>query len=203
MVFESILSTMNPEGDTHFAPIGIILPDSPESPEKIRQLKFKLFAGSCTYENLRALGEGVVNLTDNLLYFTSQSLRGRCKSIQSEKVRPHRLADACRVWEFSVKSFGAAHDPVTVIGEVLRYEELGGFSGLCRAHGAVLEAAVAVSRSHFLPKQVIESKWATWQEIVNKTGGQQEKAAFEMLTEDLVEKGFELEENIDTFRGRS
>jgi len=151
---------------------------------------------------LRAFGEGVVNLTDNLLYFTSCSLRRCCKSIKSEKVRPHRLADACRVWEFSVVSFGAARDPATVIGEVLRYEELGGFSGLCRAHGAVLEAAVAVSRYRFLPKQMIESKWATWQEIVNKTGGLREKAAFEMLTEDLVEKGFKLEENIDTFGGR-
>ena len=192
MVLESILSTVNPKGETHFAPIGVILPDSPDSPEKIGQLKFKLFAGSHTYENLRTWGEGVVNLSDNLLYFTSRSHRERCKSILSEKVRPHRLADACKIWEFSVVSFEAGHNPATVIGEVLCYEELVSFSGLCRAHGAVLEAAVVASRYRILPKQAIESKWATWQEIVNKTGGLQEKAAFDMLTEDLVGKGFDL-----------
>ena len=192
MVLESILSTVNPEGETHFAPIGVILPDSPDSHEKIGQLKFKLFADSLTYENLRNWGEGVVNLTDNLLYFTSRLHRGRSKSILSKKVKPHRLADACKVWEFSVVSFEACYDPATVIVEVLCYDELGSFSGLCRAHGAVLEAAVVVSRYHILPKQAIESKWAGWQEIVDKTGGLREKEAFDMLTDDLVEKGFVL-----------
>ena len=190
MILETILSTVDAKGETHFAPIGVIFPDSPDDLANTKEIKLRLYAGSRTYENLRAWGEGVVNLTGNILYFADASLIKRCQAHMSAKVKPHRLGDADVVWEFSVTSFETAKEPALVTATVLCYDKLGGFSGFCRAHGAVLEAAVAVSRRHILPYKTIENSWPMWQNIVAKTGGAREKKAFDILTKTLLHEGF-------------
>ena len=177
MILETIVSTLNEDGTTNFAPIGAILEDD--------SVQFKLYAGSTTYKNLQARGEGVVNITDNVLYFVDADLRKNCKTVSSKKVKPYSLADTCEVWEFSVASFevGEGNTPVALVKTCIKHRaEYKSFSGFCRAYGAVLEAAVALSRKHLLPKEFIQNSWVVWQDIVNKTGGLREKKAFEILT---------------------
>lgn len=190
MIIEIIMSTLGADGKTHLAPIGILLPDEVESPGEARELRFKLYEGSVTYKNLQVLGEGVANLTGNVLYFVDAALRESCETHPSAGVRPHRLADTIGFWEFSVSSFDTSRNPALVVAQVLIYEEPGRAPGFCRAHGAVLEAAIAASRRRFLPRQAIEKPWPGWREIVEKTGGRQERQAFEILSEKLVGEGF-------------
>jgi len=196
MILETILSTEDVDGKTHYAPIGVIIPgsfpDYPESPDQIRELQLRLYPGSRTYENLLARGEGVVNLTENVMYFADASLRESCGGLASEKVKPRRLADTAGFWEFSVTLFETVREPALVKGRILYYFEPRGFFGLCRAHGAVLEAAVAVSRRRFISKQAIETPWPAWRDIVEKTGGVREQQAFDILTEKLICEGFSL-----------
>ena len=193
MIIETILSTLDSDGKTHFAPVGVIFPDDMEHLGKAEILSFKLYAGSRTYENLRARGEGVVNLTGNVLYFADAALRKICETYPSNKVKPHRLADAGVFWEFSVSLFDAGRNPALVTAKVLTYEQrLGFFTGFCRAQGAVLEAAVAASRRDFLPRREIETPWPVWREIVEKTGSAREKQAFQILSKKLTGEGFSL-----------
>ena len=193
MIIEAILSTLGADRNTHFAPVGVIFLDDMKNPGEAEELRFKLYEGSHTYENLRAHGEGAISLTGNVLYFVDAGLRKSCETHPSKSVKPHRLAHASAFWEFSVSSFDASQNPALITTKVLRYEQLCGFSGLCRAHGAVLEAAVAASRRGFLPKRAIEAPWPYWREIVEKTGGVREREAFDILSKKLTGEGFSLE----------
>ena len=92
MILEAILSTLGKDGKTHLAPIGVILPDNKQDPEGIGELSFKLYAGSCTYDNLLALGEGVANLTDDVMYFVDALYRKNGKTSPPAKVKPQREA---------------------------------------------------------------------------------------------------------------
>jgi hypothetical protein len=195
MILEAILSTAEAGGGTHLAPVGVIIPDDLKRAQDIDELGLRLYAGSRSYENLLSRGEGAVNLTDNVLYFVDAALRASCPTLPCTRVTPRRIADANGVWEFNVKAFERAGNPAAVTGRVLCYEGASGLFGLCRAHGAVLEAAVAASRRGFLPRGELENAWPGWRSIVAKTGGAREKAAFDMLAEELHREGFSLDSN--------
>ena len=186
MIYETILSTANTDGTTHFSPIGVILPDSLSDPCRLSRLKFRLYPGSNTYRNLLACGEGVVNLTDNVLYFADASLRVNPPAVKSHEVKPNRLAEATSIWEFSVTSFEKSHEPALVTGKVLFHEEYANGSGFCRARGAVIEAAVALSRYWLLSKSFIKSQLLIWQDIVARTVGEREKKALSLIVEELT-----------------
>jgi hypothetical protein len=53
--------------------------------------------------------------------------------------------------------------------------------GFNRAKHAVLEAAILATRKHILPPADIEAEFRKFAIIIAKTGGPQEKAAFEAL----------------------
>ncbi|MAR13923.1 MAG: hypothetical protein CL681_28610, partial [Blastopirellula sp.] len=57
------------------------------------------------------------------------------------------------------------------------------FFGFNRAKHAVLEAAIFATRVDFLPEREIRAEWERLQIIVDKTAGDQERRAFEFLTQ--------------------
>ena len=91
------------------------------------------------------------------------------------------LADACRYYEFRVASLDDSGQRVLIDCEVLHTARLRDFFGFNRAKHAVVEAAILATRVHLLPPDEIEAEYRKLAVIVGKTGGPQEREAFEWL----------------------
>lgn len=190
MILETILSSLDKEGKVNLAPMGVHLPDTGGNLSAVKEISLFLYPGSHTYKNLSAIREGVANLTDDVGIFVETALFSvSFPTLPSCVVRPPRLAAARAVFEFVVTDFNSSREPAKVTGEVRYYEKLGGFTGFCRAQGAVLEAAIAATRCQWIPLRDMEEDWARWRKIVEKTGGIRERAAFKRIYDYLMLQG--------------
>lgn len=193
MIVETIVSSMNADGVVNFAPMGVRIPDLDSIRSRLNRIVLCPYAGSHTYENLRTTGQGVVNFTDDVLVFVETGLYSGCPPyVPSQKVRPPGMAEASEVWEFTVSRFDAVTEPALVEAKIELCERRGGFNGLCRAQGAVLEAAIAATRWRWLPLGKIIDPWPAWLEVVEKTGGSREWEAFNKISSFLTEKGIQV-----------
>jgi len=190
MIIETILSSSSKDGQANFAPIGVHIPDDCLQFSEVKEINLVLYPGSHTFANLKNVPEGVVNFTDDVLSFVDTALfSDLLPKVPSHIVRPPRMAGARTIWEFSVTSFDDSVCPARVKGKVLLFEELGGYTGFCRAQGAILEALITATRLQWTPKSKILDSWPLWQEMVLKTGGIRELKAFRRLAGDLVQQG--------------
>ena len=62
------------------------------------------------------------------------------------------------------------------------------FLGFCRAGNAVLEAIILATRVDLLDPAIVGERMAQYQEIVEKTGDENERRAFHMV-HDYIQKG--------------
>ena len=99
----------------------------------------------------------------------------------AEKVRGFILNNACRAYEFRVKSVDEFEPRVKVECQVVRVERMRDFFGFNRAKHAIVEAAILASRVDFLDIAEIEAEFAKLTVIVVKTGGPQEHDAMALL----------------------
>lgn len=193
MIIETILSTLNEDGGVNFAPIGVHIADHTERLSEAEEIEIFLYSGSKTFANLRARPEGVVNLTDDLLSFVDTALYSRSlPTYPSEQVRPARMAEAKLIWEFVAISFDDSQEPAKVTGKILLFKELGSFTGLCRAHGAILEAAITATRLAWVPAAQVTDFWPQWQQVVEKTGGRREKEALAKVGTYFCQQGIKV-----------
>lgn len=177
MIIETIVSTVNAAGQPNFAPMGVrfLSPDI---------LVIRPFSGSKTNKNLKAMGEGVVNIVDNALLFVETALFSRIPPhVQAKTARSPILKEACSFFEFIVADFNDACEPAEVKCKVLESGYRKRFNGFCRASFAVLEATILVTRLHLLDRRTVNNKLADWQELVEKTGGEQEIKGFQMIVD--------------------
>jgi len=91
------------------------------------------------------------------------------------------LADACRWHAFRVESIDDRDERTSVVASVVEYGRMRDFFGFNRAKHAVIEAAILATRMEFLDASFIRSEFERLAVLVDKTGGQQEHAAFEFL----------------------
>lgn len=190
MILETILSSSDEYGNENFAPVGVHVPDDIQNLSDVKQIQLMIYHGSNTFANLKKRPEGVINFTDDILSFVDTALSSRIlPAVPSRLVRPPRMANAKTIWEFQITDFDDSIEPARVNAKILLHEELAGFSGFCRAQGAILEAAILVTRLQWIPKSKITESWAQWQEIVTKTGGIRELKAFQQLTDYLTQQG--------------
>jgi hypothetical protein len=193
MIIETILSSSSEDGRVNFAPIGVHLLGDCLQLSEVKEVVLMLYPGSNTFSNLKDIPEGVINFTDDVLSFVDTALFSHLlPAVPSHFVRPPRMAAAKTVWEFSVTSFDDSASPARVEGKVLLFKELGGYSGFCRAQGAILEAAITATRLQWIPESKVLESWPLWQEIVAKTGGVRELKAFRKLTDYFVGRGISI-----------
>jgi hypothetical protein len=142
------------------------------------------FPTSQTYRNLKAHGEGVLHVTDDVLVLARAAL-GPVEPPPplrpARRVRGFILADACRFYEFRVRSIDEREERVRIEADVVHAGRLRDFFGFNRAKHAVVEAAILATRTAFLPLDEIEAEYRKWAVIVEKTGGEQERQAFAFL----------------------
>jgi hypothetical protein len=180
MILEGIVTTLSLEGQVNIAPMG------PSVDERIERFLLRPFRTAQTYRNLKANGEGVLHVTDDVLLLAQAALGSVAPApalFPARKVNGLVLQDACRFFEFRVLTCDDSDERTRIEAEVVHRESLRDFFGFNRAKHAVVEAAILATRTNFLPLDDIEAEFRKLAVLVQKTGGEREARAFAFLDE--------------------
>lgn len=176
MIFETIITSQNANGDVHVTPFGIRLQDglfiiSPYKP-------------STTLDNILATQHAVLNLTDDVRVFAGAlTQRQPWTFVPAEKIKGARLTDCLVHKELRlVKVEDDAVRPHLYL-ELVHESQHGSFQGFNRAQAAVIELAVLVSRLKRLPLDKITQEMDYLRIAIEKTAGPRELEAWGWLTE--------------------
>lgn len=184
MILEGIVTTVSASGAVNIAPMGPRV-DRPD----FRRFLLRPFPTSQTYRNLKAHGEGVLHVTDDV-WLLAQAALGTIQPepvlVPAANVRGQILADSCRYYEFRVVSLDEREERVRIEAEVVHASRLRDFFGFNRAKHAVVEAAILATRIDFLPRNEIEAEFRKLAIVVDKTGGDVEHRAFAFLQDYLA-----------------
>jgi hypothetical protein len=187
VILEGILTTLSPEGLLNIAPMG---PEIGRDPT-MKTFELRPYRSSTTYHNLKATGEGVFHVTDDVLLLAQTAIGAPL--IPAPELRPARLVagwilgGACRYAEFRVTDVDDRADRARFAVETLAEGRLRDFLGFNRARHAVLEAAILATRTAFLPRAEILSELERLAVIVANTGGPVEAAACKLLLDHVLE----------------
>lgn len=184
MILEGIVTTISTEGAVNIAPMGPRVDDA-----AMQRFLLRPYRTSQTYRNLKAHGEGVLHVTDNVLLLARAAiglLEPPPALVPARRVRGFVLQDACRYYEFQVVSMDEREDRISIAVQVVHTGWQREFFGFNRAKHAVVEAAILATRLDFLPLDEIEAEFRKLAVLVTKTGGAQEHQAFAVLQEHLA-----------------
>ncbi len=180
-ILEGIVTTVDADGSMHLAPMGPrVSPDG-------RRLLLRPFPTSHTFRNLKAHGEGVLHVTDDVMLLARAAL-GEAPpqpARAAERVKGFVLTGACRFMEFVVRSLDESGERVHIEAEVVHSGVVRDFWGFNRGKHAVLEAAILATRFHMLNLDEAAAEYTRLRTIVDKTGGDAEHEAFAYLQERL------------------
>ncbi len=181
MILEGIVTTLSPAGQVNIAPMGPkIGPDL-----SMKTFELRPYRSSTTYQNLKARGEGVFHVTDDVLLLAQAAIDDPL--LPAPELRPARcvagsiVTGSCRYYEFRVTDVNDRSDRARFTVETVAEGRFRDFLGFNRARHAVLEAAILATRTAFLPRDEILSELDRLAVIVTKTGGPDEATAFKIL----------------------
>ena len=193
MILESIVTTVGQNGQINIAPMGPVL----TFPDAMRAVSsadpgfvLRPFAGSRTFENLMATRHATIHVTDDAALFAKAAI-GRLDD-PSKLVR----RSACGRWAvlnhthrwFSVQVNSVVETPpryempCRVVDSAIESP----FFGFNRAKHAVIEGAILATRTHLLSASEVKSQLDTLRPLIEKTAGQAERDAFEMLVQEIA-----------------
>jgi hypothetical protein len=189
MILEGVVTTVAAGGAINVAPMGPLV-DPPIPGRDLERFVLRPFRTAQTYANLKAHGEGVLHVTDDVLLLARAAV-GRLDPlpplVPAERVRGWVLRDACRYYEFRVTACDDRAERARFDAEVVHAGRLRDFFGFNRAKHAVVEAAILATRTSHLPLAEIEAEYRKLAVLVDKTGGDAEHQAFALLR-DHVER---------------
>src|SRR5437763_2974912 len=116
MILEAIVTTVSAAGEVNIAPMG------PRVDAGMQRFLLRPYRSAQTYHNLRAHGEGVLHVTDDVLLLAKAALGPVVPPPAwrpAARVRGWVLADACRAYEFRVRALDASQERVRVEAEVV------------------------------------------------------------------------------------
>jgi hypothetical protein len=180
MILEGIVTTQNSAGDVNVAPMGPIVDES------MQTIVLRPFQTSTTYRNLKGHPFGVLHVVDDVLLLARTAisqLPDTPETFQALTIPGRVLKSACRWYEFRVESLDDSQDRTHIEARVVHAARLRDFFGFNRAKHAVLEAAILATRIHILPADEIRSQFDALRSPVEKTAGDQERTAFQLLDE--------------------
>lgn len=176
LIVETIVTTRNEAGEVHIAPLGLIA----EGEGWI----IAPFVPSKTLDNLRENPVAVANHVDDVRIFAG-CLTGRrnWQVRRAEKVDGAVLRAAVAHWELKVERVEEDEVRPRFFCRVVASGNHRAWGGFNRAQGAVLEAAVLVSRLKMLPAEKVESELKYLEIAISKTAGPREAEAWGWLME--------------------
>ena len=182
MILEGLITTLGPDGVLNVAPMG------PRFEGGWSRFVLRPYRTTTTYRNLKALGEGVLHITDDVLLLARAAI-GPVVDVEtrpSEVVRGRILITSARYHEFRVIEVDDREERATILVETVVSGRLRDLFGLNRAKHAVVEAAILATRIAFLPIATIRDDFGRLAPLVEKTGGPAERQAFDLLR-DFIE----------------
>ncbi len=182
MIIETIFSTLDENGKPNFAPMGILWGED--------FVIVRPFRTSQTYRNLLSSGHGVANLSDNVLAFVQCALYDEIlPSFPAVTVPGVVFQDACSWLELAVVGGGGSEERAEFRCQVLHKGRHKDFLGFCRARNAVIEAAIMATRLAFHDRNRATDILNQYMKIVEKTGSEIEKQAFQLVCEYVEKQG--------------
>lgn len=178
MILEGLVTTLGPGGALNVAPMGPRVEGDDWSRFVLRP-----FRTSTTFRNLKARGEGVLHVTDDVLLLARAAI-GPVVDVTTrpaDVVRGEILLTSARYYEFRVTELDDRDDRATLRVETVASGRLRDLFGLNRAKHAVVEAAILASRVAILPIGAIADDLGRLAPLVEKTGGPAEREAFALL----------------------
>lgn len=163
----------------------------PRAGTSVPTFTLRPWEGSRTWRNLCDTGRGVIHVTDDAFLIAraaigdvdAAALTTTC-SVPGEPESFARLVD-CHRW-FAIRIDTSIPDPTMPGRHIMRASCVGEgvvrpFFGFNRAKHAVLEAAILATRLQHLPAATIQRQLDDWAVAVQKTGGDDERAAWDLL----------------------
>jgi hypothetical protein len=184
MIIETVVTTLNEDGSVNLAPMGPVV-DTDWSEFELRP-----FETSSTLENLKRSGQGIVHITDDVELIVRAATHQLLELPALEagrQVDVPAICGACRWFEFRVESIIELIPRVSIRCRTVYEHRNRDFIGFNRAKNAVLEAAILATRLDFLPLVEVVEQYRRYETVIEKTGGDQERDAFELLKK-LIER---------------
>ncbi|QXP83038.1 DUF447 domain-containing protein [Methylococcus sp. Mc7] len=190
MIRETLVTTAAAGEAAHIAPMGIHVLDtdskSSEADSKSSGADYLImpFRPSRTLDNVLASGCAVVNYSDDVRIFAG-CLTGRLDwpLVPAERVAGWRLDGVLAHAELELSRVEDDPERPRLYFRVVHEANHAPFRGFNRAQFAVLEAAILVSRLHFLPWSKIERELDYLRIGLDKTAGPRELEAWSWLME--------------------
>ncbi len=174
MIIESIVCTIDDQGRINFAPMGVVWGEP--------ILIIRPFKTTTTYRNLITTRQAVVNITDNVLIFARAAVSDASfPHFPAPHVRGAVLEDACSYREVVVEAVDDVPERAEVRCRVVGSGRLRDFLGFNRGKNAVIEAAILATRLDWIGSERVKAAFREYDEIVKKTGGEQEHEAMAYL----------------------
>ncbi len=174
MIFETVVTTVPPDGRVHVAPMGVRY--------RRELVVLKPFKPSTTLDNILATGCAVLNLlTDTRVFAGCVTGRKSWPTMPARQVQGVRLAQALGHVELKAQEVRDDAERPELLMRRVHEEQHQPFMGFNRAQAAVIEAAVLVSRLHMLPADKIDAEMRYLQIAIDKTAGEVEREAWGWL----------------------
>lgn len=188
MIIEGLVTTCDSNGQPHVAPMG------PVVSEDLQEWTLRPFKTSNTFKNLRAHPVCVFHVMDDVLPLTNLVLKQN-PGLTFERLQSNRdnapdtawlVKESCRWFLLDVQTWNIASDRSEAEAQLWDQGELRPFWGWNRAKHAVLEAAILMTRLHILKLDEVERSFAELAVTVDKTAGNRERHAWQLLVEHLA-----------------
>ncbi|EIJ43062.1 hypothetical protein BegalDRAFT_2203 [Beggiatoa alba B18LD] len=176
MIYESIVTTCNPDGSMHPAPLGIHW--------QVDTLIIAPFCPCRTLDNLTHTSQAVINFCDDVRLFAG-CLTGRrdWSSRSATTIQGYVLSVALSHLEVQVVKVEADEVRPRFYCKVVHEATHAPFRGFNRAQAAVIEGAILISRLAFLPLNKVQQELDYLKIAIEKTAGEREQEAWQWLME--------------------
>jgi uncharacterized protein len=174
VIYETVVTTVSPEGLPHVAPMGVRYRDA--------EVVLMPFVPSTTLSNIEATGHAVLNIVlDTRVFAGCVTGRKQWSTLSALQVPGVRLA--CAMAHVELRLLHRSDDAQRPVLRLARVFEAthAPFIGFNRAQAAVIEGAVLVSRLHMLEDDKIDREMAYLQIAIDKTAGPEEHEAWRWL----------------------
>ena len=176
MIIETIFSTLDETGRPNFAPMGLLWGDD--------FITVRPFRNTHTCRNLLSSGYGVANLADDVLAYVQCGLYDAVlPSFPAKTIPGVVFQGACSWREMALVSQGGSDDRAELRCRALHEGRQKDFLGFCRAGNAVIEATILATRLAMFDRKTVVERLVYYGEIVEKTGGETEKQAIQLVHE--------------------
>ena len=176
MIFEVIISTINEDGISHVAPMGVS--------QKADFIVLKPFKPSATLDNILKQKIAVMNIvTDVRVFAAAVTGRSNFNLVALPGGKGFFLKDALSYLTLSLAEIHDDKIRSTLHMNKVNEIHLSSFKGFNRAQAAIIEASVLMSRLDLLSRDKIKQEIKYLEIAISKTAGKKEIQAWEWLME--------------------